>query len=99
MQDLSKRVVYHKAIVDEDHLNLYKLHKVNIPGGKGRTKRFVYLVEARNRALEPLEITAIQYHKILHLSDVAFNPIDALQLLFSNVDHAGIGAIPRRLRR
>ncbi|KAE8413037.1 cryptococcal mannosyltransferase 1-domain-containing protein [Aspergillus pseudocaelatus] len=37
--------------------------------------------------LNPLEKTTIHYDKNLYLNDVAFNPIDALELLFStNVD-------------
>jgi hypothetical protein len=75
--------------------------------GEKRVKRITYLAETRNRALRPLNsngnsngnsdseemklATRTRFDKLLFLNDVAFDPIDALQLLFStNVDSNGI---------
>jgi hypothetical protein len=47
-------------------------------------KRIEYLAELRNRALQPLnDHPEIRYDKLLYLNDILFDPIDALQLLFS----------------
>ncbi|CEN61266.1 hypothetical protein ASPCAL07928 [Aspergillus calidoustus] len=75
--------------------------------GEKRVKRITYLAETRNRALRPVNsnrnsnsdrdseemklATRIRFDKLLFLNDVAFDPIDALQPLFStNVDSNGI---------
>ena len=73
-----------KSIVFEEHLDLESLSTVTVPGGSTRIKRIEYLAEVRNRALRPLEDhPEKRYDKLLYLNDVIFNPIDALQLLFS----------------
>lgn len=47
-------------------------------------KRIAFLAEVRNRALRPLETAPqMQFDKVLYINDVIFNPIDALNLLFS----------------
>ncbi|MCJ1479290.1 hypothetical protein MMC13_007975 [Lambiella insularis] len=68
-----------------------------------RVKRIAYLAEVRNRAMRPLDSpskaldpfasksdlqrTSVIYDRILFLNDVYFNPVAALQLLFStNLD-------------
>ncbi|KAI4110425.1 MAG: hypothetical protein LQ339_001290 [Xanthoria mediterranea] len=55
-----------------------------MPDGSERTKRIAYLAEVRNRALRPLQMReAVRYDKLLFLNDVVFDPIEAVQLLFS----------------
>lgn len=90
--DFEKRVTCNRSIAFEEHLDLGSLNPVTIPGGSKRIKRMEYLAEVRNRALRPLDDhPEIQYDKLLYLNDVVFDPIDALQLLFStNADGDGI---------
>ncbi|PYI07209.1 hypothetical protein BO78DRAFT_443481 [Aspergillus sclerotiicarbonarius CBS 121057] len=91
LQSLEKQVTCNKSIVYEDHLDLNGLPQVIIPDGTPRIKRIAYLAETRNRALQPLDEPMIHFDKLLYLNDVAFDPIDALQLLFStNVDDNGV---------
>ncbi|KAL4922671.1 cryptococcal mannosyltransferase 1-domain-containing protein [Aspergillus aurantiobrunneus] len=86
LEILSEQVTCNKSIVYE-HLGLDELPKVIVPGGMERVKRISYLAETRNRALQPLIESTTHFDKILYLNDVAFDPIDALQLLFStNID-------------
>ncbi|KAL4780029.1 cryptococcal mannosyltransferase 1-domain-containing protein [Aspergillus varians] len=90
LERLDGQIPCNKSIVYE-HLDLDELPKVTIPGGAERVKRITYLAETRNRALRPLDEPATRFDKLLYLNDVAFDPIDALQLLFStNVDDNGI---------
>ncbi|KAF5864388.1 hypothetical protein ETB97_007725 [Aspergillus alliaceus] len=91
LRSLEKRVSCNKSIVIEEHIDLSSLPRVTIPGGSTRTKRIDYLAEVRNRALRPLDESKARYDKLLYINDVLFDPIDALQLLFStNVDDDGI---------
>ncbi|KAE8134641.1 cryptococcal mannosyltransferase 1-domain-containing protein [Aspergillus pseudotamarii] len=91
LQALEKQVSSNRSIIIEEHFDLSNLPRVTIPGGSKRTKRIDYLAEVRNRALRPLEESETQYDKLLYINDVLFDPIDALQLLFStNVDDNGI---------
>ncbi|BCS23802.1 glycosyltransferase family 69 protein [Aspergillus puulaauensis] len=92
LADLKPRVPCNNSIIYEHHLGLEELPKIIVPGGKERVKRISYLAETRNRALQPLdEPTQAHFDKILFLNDVAFNPVEALQLLFStNVNDDGI---------
>lgn len=54
------------------------------PSGQNRTKRIAFLATVRNRALRPLGTKeAIQFDKLLYINDVIFDPIDAVNLLFS----------------
>ena len=58
--------------------------RVITPSGESKTKRIAFLSEVRNRALRPLEAKkAIQFDKLLFVNDVIFDPIDAVNLLFS----------------
>lgn len=65
---------------------------MTIPSGEQRLKRIAYLAEVRNRALRPLDDPAspaysVHFDKLLFLDDIAFDPIDAANLLFStNMD-------------
>lgn len=54
-------------------------------------KRIAFLAEVRNRALRPLEADPLmRFDKLLFINDVIFDPIDAVQLLFStNIDASG----------
>ncbi|KAL3465444.1 cryptococcal mannosyltransferase 1-domain-containing protein [Aspergillus heterothallicus] len=90
LSGLDDRVACNKSLVFE-HLDLDELPTIKIPDGAHRVKRISYLAETRNRALRPLENSSITYDKLLYLNDVAFDPLDALQLLFStNVnEHSG----------
>jgi hypothetical protein len=84
LHELSDRVPCNKSIVFEEHFNLSTLPTVTLPDGSVRTKRIEYLAEVRNRALRPLdEDRDTRYDKLLYLNDVYFDPLDAVQLLFS----------------
>jgi Cryptococcal mannosyltransferase 1 len=53
--------------------------------------RIAFLAEVRNRALRPLQNNStVAFDKLLFINDIIFNPVDAVQLLFStNVDASG----------
>lgn len=92
LADLKRQVPCNNSIIYE-HLGLEDLPKIIIPGGKERVKRISYLAETRNRALEPLDEHTAQepFDKILFLNDIAFDPVEALQLLFStNINDDGV---------
>ncbi|KAL3444772.1 cryptococcal mannosyltransferase 1-domain-containing protein [Aspergillus insuetus] len=96
LEHLGHRVPCNKSIVYES-LDLDQLPTVVIPAtGEKRVKRITYLAETRNRALRPLDSDrdgdeTVRFDKLLFLNDVAFDPIDALQLLFStHADSNGI---------
>ncbi|KAJ0413785.1 cryptococcal mannosyltransferase 1-domain-containing protein, partial [Aspergillus carlsbadensis] len=86
LADLDARVPCNKSLVYE-HLDLNSLPKVTLPDGAQRVKRITYLAETRNRALSPLDDPAAtggtRFDKLLYLNDIAFDPLDALHLLFS----------------
>ncbi|KAI1078936.1 glycosyltransferase family 69 protein [Whalleya microplaca] len=88
LQSLKTRLLCRYSIVNDPHVPLEEFPTVKLPDGSTRVKRLAYLSEMRNRALRPLDRfdqngDTVQYDKILFLNDVAFNPIDAVQLLFS----------------
>lgn len=91
LHELEQRVPCNKSIVFEDHFDTSDMPTATLPDGSVRTKRLPYLAAIRNRALEPLnENPHLRYDKLLYLNDVFFNPMDAVQLLFStNVGPAG----------
>lgn len=66
-----------------EHLPLEEIPIITIPSGEKKTKRIVFLAEVRNRALRSLRDSSSKFDKLLYLNDVMFNPIDAVQLLFS----------------
>ncbi|KAL4874985.1 cryptococcal mannosyltransferase 1-domain-containing protein [Aspergillus karnatakaensis] len=89
LTDLSTRVPCNKSLVHET-LAPASLPKITLPDGTERVKRITYLAETRNRALRPLDTTTTMFDKILYLNDIAFNPIDAVHLLFStNAEETG----------
>jgi len=74
-----------------EHFSFGEIPRVTIPSGEKRTKRIAFLAAVRNRALRPLQNSSIQFDKLLYINDVIFNPIEAIQLLFStNVDAQGL---------
>ena len=78
------RVPCANKIVYERHLSPDSIARVVLPDGSKRTKRIAYLAAVRNRALQPLDTPLkINYDKLLFLNDVVFDPIEAVQLLFS----------------
>lgn len=84
LRNLEAQVTCDKSLVFEEHLDLKTLPTVTVPGGSKRIKRIEYLAEVRNRALRPLDDhPERRYDKLLFLNDVVFDPIDAIQLLFS----------------
>ncbi|KAF1344449.1 cryptococcal mannosyltransferase 1-domain-containing protein [Delphinella strobiligena] len=91
LNEFSKEVKGNTSIVSE-HLDSSALPHVTIPSGEQRLKRIAYLAEVRNRALRPLDDPAspaysVSFDKLLFLDDIAFDPIDAANLLFStNID-------------
>lgn len=84
LRELEQQIPSRKSIVFDDHLDLNGLPAVTIPGGEKRVKRIEYLAQVRNMALKPLEADPkSRYDKLLYLNDILFDPLDALQLLFS----------------
>lgn len=59
--------------------------------GENRTKRVAFLAEVRNRALRALHSeSATRFDKLLFINDVIFDPVDAVNLLFStNIQQSG----------
>ncbi|KAJ0417030.1 cryptococcal mannosyltransferase 1-domain-containing protein [Aspergillus carlsbadensis] len=92
--DFKAQVSCNKSIVIEDKLDWADLHAVTVPGGSKRVKRIEYLAEVRNRALRPLDTDdpeKMRFDKLLYLNDIIFDPVDALQLLFStHADENGL---------
>ncbi|KAL8830550.1 MAG: hypothetical protein Q9191_001373 [Dirinaria sp. TL-2023a] len=91
LEKFKEKVECNKEFVFEEHLPLEYLPNVTLQDGSKRIKRIAYLAEVRNQALEPLnDDPDVIFDKILFLNDVIFNPVDAVQLLFStNMDETG----------
>lgn len=87
---VAKKVLGNISLV-MDHISFDDLPRVTLPNGDKRIKRIAFLSEVRNRALRPLQAkSSPKFDKLLYLNDIAFNPMDALHLLFStNVDETG----------
>lgn len=92
LRELERQIGAPKSIVFEEHLDPKEVPSVTIPGGDRRVKRIEYLAQVRNKALKPLEDNpGTRYDKLLYLNDILFDPIDAVQLLFStNANEDGI---------
>ncbi|BCR94078.1 glycosyltransferase family 69 protein [Aspergillus luchuensis] len=80
---LSDRVPCNKSIVYDKHFNFTGFPTVTLPDGSSHVRRVAYLAEVRNRALRPLDDLNHRFDRLLFLNDVYFDPLDALQLLFS----------------
>ena len=84
LSEFGRHVSCNKTLIFEEHLDLAGISHIHLPDGSKRLKRVAYLAEVRNRALQHLhKDIETQYDKLLYLNDVIFDPIDALQLLFS----------------
>jgi hypothetical protein len=92
LRELEQKIRSPKSIVFEEHLDPKTLPTVTIPGGDKRVKRIEYLAQVRNKALQPLEENPdIRYDKLFYLNDILFDPMDAVQLLFStNANEDGV---------
>lgn len=84
LEAFKRQVLCRHSLVFEEHLSRDDMDHVMLPDGSRRVKRIAYLAEVRNRALRPLEEpSAFKFDRLLFLNDVVFDPIDAVQLLFS----------------
>jgi hypothetical protein len=73
-----------------EHLPLEDIPRITIPSGERQIKRIAFLADVRNRALRPLDDFTVQFDKLIFINDVLFDPIEAVQLLFStNIDANG----------
>jgi len=73
-----------------EHLPLEDIPRITIPSGERQIKRIAFLADVRNRALRPLDDSTVQFDKLIFINDVLFDPIEAVQLLFStNIDANG----------
>ncbi|KAL3428527.1 hypothetical protein PVAG01_02036 [Phlyctema vagabunda] len=82
LERLQKDLACNVSLVTEE-LPPGAVPSVVVPSGERRTKRIAFLAEVRNRALRPLRDSEIRFDKLLYVNDVIFNPVDAVQLLFS----------------
>ena len=90
LKELERKIDCEHSIVFEEQFDLHSVPTVKLPDGIDRVKRIAYLAEVRNRALRPLEASNVTWNKLLYLNDVIFDPLDAVQLLFStNIDDDG----------
>lgn len=84
LKRFEKKVRCNNYLIFEEQLSTEDISRVKLPDGSERIKRIAFLAETRNRALKPLgESSNVTYDKVLFLNDVLFNPVDAVQLLFS----------------
>ncbi|PGH13231.1 hypothetical protein AJ79_03789 [Helicocarpus griseus UAMH5409] len=92
LKDFEKKVECKRSIVFEEHLDIKEVPRITLADGSERTKRIAYLAEVRNRALRPLDDPASdRYDRLLYLNDIVFDPLEAIQLLFStNADENGV---------
>ncbi|KAJ5489536.1 hypothetical protein N7539_004426 [Penicillium diatomitis] len=81
--NLRDKVPCNHTIAYDAHFNFTGFPTVTLPDGSVYVRRVAYLAEVRNRALQPLANLSIQFDHLLVLNDIYFNPLDALQLLFS----------------
>ncbi|KAL1305644.1 hypothetical protein AAFC00_007238 [Neodothiora populina] len=85
--DFAKSVNCSSSVVTE-HVDTSTIAHVTTSSGKQRLKRAAYMSEIRNRALRPLEDAQsiahrTRFDKFLFIDDIAFDPIDAANLIFS----------------
>ncbi|KAL8802052.1 MAG: hypothetical protein Q9182_004065 [Xanthomendoza sp. 2 TL-2023] len=84
INNFKARVPCPNEIFFDPHVSLETFTSVVMPDVSERIKRIAYLAEIRNRALRPLdESGSVKYDRLLFLNDVVFDPIEAVQLLFS----------------
>ena len=94
------------SVVSGAHLPLSDFPSVVLPNGEARVKRLSYLSQIRNQLLGPLNTpsehvfhlnsqvnyTSTKFDRILFLNDIYFQPVDALNLLFSTNQNPNTGA-------
>ncbi|CRG90575.1 Genome polyprotein [Talaromyces islandicus] len=94
LAELDAQISCNKSVVFEPHYDFSHSENVTLPDGSVRLRRVPYLADLRNRALEPLVAQnrqGVEFDRILILNDVYFDPVDAVQLLFStNADEDGL---------
>lgn len=92
LKSLEENTPCNRSIVNDVHLDLGDMQHVLLPDRSNRVKRIAFLAEVRNRALRPLDRPShVQFDKLLYLNDVCFDPVEAVQLLFStNADEDGV---------
>ncbi|KAI5307139.1 hypothetical protein KEM56_004048 [Ascosphaera pollenicola] len=93
LQEFEKKLTCRKSIVYEATMDAKGVQRITLPDGTKRVKRMAYLAEVRNRALHVLDTdpSMPKFNRLLYLNDIVFDPVDALQLLFStNVDEDGV---------
>ncbi|CAK7268112.1 hypothetical protein SEPCBS119000_002895 [Sporothrix epigloea] len=87
LEHLRRLLPCRHAVVYNDHVPLNLFTNVTLPDGTQRIKHRAYLAEMRNRALRPLDaldgVGGTVFDRVLFLDGVAFQPMDAAQLLFS----------------
>ncbi|KAF7714892.1 Alpha-1,3-mannosyltransferase [Penicillium ucsense] len=91
LRELERQIPSAKSIVFEEHIDLETIPSLTMPGGEMRIPRIEYLAATRNRALQPMSThPETRYDKLLYLNDIFYDPVDALQLLFStNLNESG----------
>lgn len=84
LRKFGERVNCDKELVFESKLDVDAVPPIQLPNGESAFKRTAFLAEVRNKALAPFEEHLhIHYDKVLYLNDIIFDPVDALQLMFS----------------
>ncbi|KAF2430106.1 hypothetical protein EJ08DRAFT_697651 [Tothia fuscella] len=97
LRELAGKLKCPFSIITGAHLPLSDFPSVVLPNGNHRVKRLTYLSHLRNELLRPLDpppnnlshgplqinYTNTRFNRILFLNDIYYNPVDALQLLFS----------------
>ncbi|KAH8696083.1 cryptococcal mannosyltransferase 1-domain-containing protein [Talaromyces proteolyticus] len=82
--EFDKQVKCNSSVVFERHYDFTDTPEVTLGDGSVRKRRIPYLAELRNKVLQPLDGELdMKFDRVLYLNDVYFNPIDAVQLLFS----------------
>lgn len=88
LKDFHAALPCNSSLVHE-HLNTSSFPQTILPSnGETRLRRIPFLAEVRNRALAPLTnlsspASSTKWDKLLYLNDIAFDPLDAANLLFS----------------
>ncbi|KZZ92230.1 Mannosyltransferase 1, CMT1 [Ascosphaera apis ARSEF 7405] len=93
LKEFEKKLKCRNSITYEATMDAKGVQQITLPDGTKRVKRIAYLAEVRNRALRILDTdTSLpKFDRLLYVNDIVFDPVDALQLLFStNVDADGV---------
>ncbi|KAL8732649.1 MAG: hypothetical protein Q9166_002624 [cf. Caloplaca sp. 2 TL-2023] len=83
LKSMEKKVQGNSSLLSE-YLPHEDIPRVMTLLGQSKMKRIAFLAEVRNRALRPLYTEeVVRFDKLLYINDVMFDPIDAVNLLFS----------------